>query len=224
MTHTSLGDAPEPNVRYRLIFCLAVALTAGVAWGMLGALTGLRLTWAAPVVGLAIGMVVRDISAADKSRRRWAVGFTLIALLAGRASLQSVGANYVSPREARLDMALVNDAVAARLHDNPTVVEQARTGGEGGAPLVGPALLQMLDQAAHETMADLAQTQRRAWAQWYVRTANVAIVRPHRPTWGFTFWDLAIWIVALTTAAVVNPRAESAEDNHQPETADPGST
>lgn len=184
---------------------LGMAIVAGVAWGGVAAILGYTLAWLAPLLGLAVGVMCRDLQqglvdgreASAAKRRTVLVGVALL-LLSGRVTLVMVGGAYVSTREAAADPFLVFEAALAQAH-TAGAEAPSPTAGETVATEPPPRMLReaRLQEQAYERVTAMTAGEKRRLVQWYLGAYERAPDRPASPAVWFTWTDLVWWPLAF---------------------------
>lgn len=196
------------------------ALGAGFVWGGLEVISGYRLAWLAPLLGVVMGLVLREfIRVPPRRAGTLALVLTFAALLLGRATVSQLGAHYVSTREVRDDPYLVYGALEARMRAQRSFPAplQARLDrlvaaapgppgdGEGGEVVL---LGQDLYLAVRQRMADMDDAQKRDVVQWWLNEAPGVVPRAARRRLLLALSDALWWGAALALAYWLSQKRE----------------
>lgn len=181
---------------------LGLAVVAGAAWGGVAAILGYTLAWLAPLLGLAVGVMCRDLQSDDSSeaakakRRTVLVGVALL-LLSGRVTLVAVGGAYVSTREAAADPFLVFEAALAQAHAAEAGAPPAADEVGGAEPPSRTLREARLQEQAYERVTAMTAGEKRRLVQWYLAAHERAPDRPASPAVWVTWTDLVWWPLAF---------------------------
>ncbi len=166
-----------------------IAVGIGCVWAVLVNILGARLVWAGPLVGVAVGLLVRRVPFYPSFQSaRFALALTFVVLLFSRVLASQLSGYYVSTREVANDRELVYQAVLVSLGQDGGLADQ------GAEPYLTHHDLVM------KRIAELSPSEKRGLVQDYIYSAQTPVLRDHSPQALFRLWDVFWWSIALVIA------------------------